>query len=155
MAYEKQNFEDGQILMAEFLNHMEGGIEDAQNMAEQAINLAMSGGAKVQTVSYVGTGTYGEENPCSLTFDFEPNLVMMIGEKTQTSASSESSLGIIACVVLTTAYQSGTGFYNSLWTGSRYAKKSADGKTIFWYHSKSESAQYNSSNTEYYVIALG
>ena len=28
----------------------------------------VSGGAKIQTGSYVGTGTYGQDNPCSLTF---------------------------------------------------------------------------------------
>ena len=31
MTYEKQNFEDGQVLTAEHLNHMEQGIEDANN----------------------------------------------------------------------------------------------------------------------------
>ena len=31
--------------------------------------LSLGGGAKIQTGSYVGTGTYGSANPCSLTFD--------------------------------------------------------------------------------------
>jgi len=31
--------------------------------------------ARIQTGSYVGTGTYGEDNPCSITFDFAPVLV--------------------------------------------------------------------------------
>lgn len=30
----------------------------------------LSGGAKIETGSYVGTGTYGSANPCSLTFSF-------------------------------------------------------------------------------------
>ncbi|WP_298020986.1 hypothetical protein, partial [uncultured Dysosmobacter sp.] len=38
---------------------------------------AVSGAAKIQTGSYVGTGTYGESNPCSLTFDFSPKLVII------------------------------------------------------------------------------
>lgn len=38
----------------------------------------VSGGAKIQTGSYVGTGTYGQANPCSLTFDFEPKFVCII-----------------------------------------------------------------------------
>ena len=38
----------------------------------------VSGGAKIQTGSYVGTGTYGQDNPCSLTFDFEPKFVCII-----------------------------------------------------------------------------
>mgnify|MGYP007006847768 CR=1 FL=1 len=38
----------------------------------------VSGGAKIQTGSYVGTGTYGQANPCSLTFGFEPKFVCII-----------------------------------------------------------------------------
>lgn len=34
--------------------------------------LAGQGVAKIQTGSYVGTGTYGAANPCSLTFNFVP-----------------------------------------------------------------------------------
>ena len=32
--------------------------------------------ARIQTGSYVGTGTYGANNPCSLTFDFEPKFLL-------------------------------------------------------------------------------
>ncbi len=39
---------------------------------------SVRGYAKIQTGSYVGTGTYGADNPCSLTFDFEPKYIMMI-----------------------------------------------------------------------------
>ena len=38
---------------------------------------AISMGAKIATGSYVGTGTYGQANPCSLTFDFEPKCVII------------------------------------------------------------------------------
>ena len=34
---------------------------------------------KIETGSYVGTGTYGEDNPCSLAFNFEPKLVLIFG----------------------------------------------------------------------------
>ena len=33
---------------------------------------SVRGFAKIQTGSYVGTGTYGADNPCSLTFNFNP-----------------------------------------------------------------------------------
>ena len=42
-----------------------------------AIQSLGSGFAKIQTGSYVGTGTYGASNPCSLTFDFEPNFLII------------------------------------------------------------------------------
>lgn len=35
--------------------------------------------AKIATGSYVGTGTYGASNPCSLTFNFTPNILMIHG----------------------------------------------------------------------------
>ena len=34
--------------------------------------------ARIQIGSYVGTGTYGANNPCSLTFDFEPEFVFVL-----------------------------------------------------------------------------
>ena len=34
--------------------------------------------ARIQTGSYVGTGTYGADNPCSLTFDGIPKCVMIL-----------------------------------------------------------------------------
>ena len=35
------------------------------------------GSARIATGSYVGTGTYGSSNPCSLTFDFVPQIVFI------------------------------------------------------------------------------
>ena len=36
---------------------------------------SVRGYAKIQTGSYVGTGTYGADNPCSLTFSIPPSLI--------------------------------------------------------------------------------
>ena len=35
--------------------------------------------ARIQTGSYTGTGTYGASNPCSLTFDFVPQAIIVYG----------------------------------------------------------------------------
>ena len=40
------------------------------NQVFSAISTALDGKARIQTGSYVGTGTYGASNPCSLTFLF-------------------------------------------------------------------------------------
>ena len=40
--------------------------------------LGLTNAAKIATGSYVGTGTYGASNPCSLTFDFVPRFVLII-----------------------------------------------------------------------------
>ena len=39
--------------------------------------LAAGGNCRVAAGSYTGTGTYGQNNPCSLTFDFKPLLVFL------------------------------------------------------------------------------
>ena len=47
------------------------GATATPNQVFSAISTALDGKARIQTGSYVGTGTYGESNPCSLTFDCE------------------------------------------------------------------------------------
>ena len=42
--------------------------------------LTAAGGARIQTGSYRGTGTSGPSNPCSLTFDFVPMALILIGK---------------------------------------------------------------------------
>ena len=40
---------------------------------------------RIATGSYVGTGTYGASNPCSLTFDFVPRLVIITEDPIEAS----------------------------------------------------------------------
>ena len=40
---------------------------------------ALSHRAQFASGSYEGTGTYGVDNPCTLTFDFAPKMVFMLG----------------------------------------------------------------------------
>lgn len=46
-------------------------------IAALAEKLGQNNIARVQTGSYVGTGTYGQNNPCSLTFYFVPKVVLI------------------------------------------------------------------------------
>ena len=48
------------------------------NQVFSAISTALDGKARIQTGSYVGTGTYGASNPCSLTFDFNVNYLFIV-----------------------------------------------------------------------------
>lgn len=114
--------------------------------------------ARVQVVSYVGTGTYGADNPCSLTFDFPPKVVMFLrGYKKGSNqfgfltASHNTDNKVVTPESLTTTYTRYNGFGGNF--GS-YAKKSEDGKTIFWYN-EDTSTQGNNSGYTYYFLALG
>ena len=56
--------------IADSIRSVSGGTASIQaDTFPTAIQSLGSGFAKIQTGSYVGTGTYGASNPCSLTFD--------------------------------------------------------------------------------------
>lgn len=86
-------------------------------------------GSRQQLISYVGSGRAGQSYPCSVTFDFAPDMVRMVGftNKATSSAAStyHSILAItlhqasknktfvaqdnIICSLLTTSWRSGLG----------------------------------------------
>ena len=51
MSYIKQNFQDGNVLSASQLNHMETGIEDAHSAAQTASNNAVTANNTAQAAS--------------------------------------------------------------------------------------------------------
>ena len=105
--------------------------------------------ARVQVVSYVGTGTYGSDNPCSITADFKIKAAIMMYHY----IPSAGSLFMISDE-LSTDYTSEIGFSEANANYS-WGKKSADGKTLFWYGTRSSSGQFNDSGYKYYVLCIG
>lgn len=118
-------------------------------------------GVKIATGSYTGTGTYGESNPNSLTFAFEPKLVFMFKDKLplyMNVDTTEAHPVYGTTIGMTTAYskslfniygrRSGDDYY-------LYAKKSSDGKTLSWYHGAGANDQMNGSGATYQYIAIG
>lgn len=116
--------------------------------------------AKIQTGSYVGTGTYGSSAPCSLTFDFVPKLVIIQGTGTASSISNDYK--IVALNGINTA---SSLFFENLNTNVGWFLMVAitwNGNTMQWYAldgyhdaKASSSSQLNSNNNTYYYIALG
>ena len=53
--------------------HVAADISDLSTVVQSLV----SGAAKIQAGSYTGTGTYGASNPCSLTFDFVPQVLVL------------------------------------------------------------------------------
>lgn len=127
-----------------------------------SINTALDRKARIQTGSYVGTGTYGESNPCSLTFDFAPKFIIFTNRKISRSGyasiftypNAGSHFIMINTQILTTTYIEGTGFGISGRDSNPYGAKSEDGKTIYWFSRESAESQFNAQNYTYYWVAF-
>lgn len=110
--------------------------------------------ARIDTGSYTGTGTYGSSNPNSLTFDFEPKLIVI----KNTSSNVVRSYFMVfvrpcpfALIVRARATKSGG---DACYGNTVYVTWS--GNTVSWYSESSSEWQGNYSSTEtYYYIAIG
>ena len=131
------------------------GVITPSNLVEQASALGFS---RIQTGSYVGTDTYGSDNPCSLTFDFIPKFIIFTNIKTDngnqlSTLDNTTAYIMLSTQILTTAYVEGAGFG---YKGNRrpYGAKSEDGKTIYWWN-QTAAGQFNAQNYTYYWVAFG
>lgn len=97
--------------------------------------------AKLQTGSYTGTGTSGQSNPCSLTFGFEPKLLIV--------GSSSDTLDSTAVLI--------KGMYKH-WTiasaGNGTLFPTFSGNTVSWY-SNDAWTQMNVANTAFCYLSIG
>lgn len=116
---------------------------------------------RIATGSYTGTGAYGESNPNSLTFDFAPKVILLLGafDSMWGSMLGKKDYGSNTIMVLdtmTTEYAQRQGFINSNKADyNNYGRKSSDGKTVEWYSTISASTQCNISGVNYHYIAIG
>ena len=107
---------------------------------------------RMQMVSYVGTGTYGKDNPNSITADFKIKYAFLIATYTSTNLNFGSS--IMVGDVLTTSYKEYVGFHGTSPTNS-YGKKSIDEKTFYWYHATNATDQFNYTGGSYWILIIG
>lgn len=102
-------------------------------------------GAKIETGSYTGTGTYGESNSNSLTFGFVPKMVIVQPKSQGTYSSYSRFIALNGMTRVNTGGDAGNSDYVAyiLW----------DENTFSWY-SGSTSGQMNVSDREYFYIAI-
>ena len=141
-------------------------VDNAQTSANNKARIAVG--------SYVGTGTYGESRPNSLTFDFIPSvLVMLAYKKSGKFYPIKPKYDYLYTNTFPCDILSGTGFvsypfaeYASFgnYTSQGYIARTSDKKTLKWYANlyinsdnltDSSKEQYNEANVEYFYIALG
>lgn len=125
----------------------------------------LSNKISIQTGNYTGTGVYGSANPNSISFNFAPKLVILLGAAvsgtyvpyftTLLNSNAGYQLLCINIDMLTVNYVRNQGFVISGTTNNSYAAKSPDGKTVYWYHTTNAGAQANSSDYVFYWLAIG
>ena len=115
----------------------------ATTVVDYTGNLGDKVGARI--VSYVGTGTYGVNNPTSLTFDFEPKIIFVYGPGS--NSDHETITLFNGQTYATSRGSTSTGFsFNVSWSGN----------SVSWYNTSSNAAwQANQSGKAYKVIAIG
>lgn len=98
--------------------------------------------ARVQVVSYVGTGTYGAKNPNSLTFDFVPKCVFL----QCVDYGPYRTFAIRGARYVNFKLSEGTSSQNDI---------SWSSKTMSWFSTVGTSFQYNDSGRKYIAVAIG
>lgn len=136
---------------------------------QQIFDLADSK-TEVELLTYMGTGTYGLDNPNSLSFKRRPSFVAiyayqyMGGEYAADEYPTiiHSGHNAVSSATFTEQYTTGSGFFGEVDSNMDVfgGKISADGKTMYWYydafsdHIDSSAMQFNRSGTKYYVLVL-
>ena len=95
-------------------------------------------GTQVYTGSYTGTGTYGSSNPNTLTFPFEPK-ILVVGNYWQFTAP----YGCPSAPCMGSG--NSVGGVNLNWSGN----------SVSWYSTRSDTLQLNESGKTYNYFAIG
>lgn len=105
---------------------------------------------KIETGSYTGTGTYGADNPNTLTFSFEPQIVFIL------SVGISSSVDFL-CMVNGAYWGTMNSYSTGLTsvTGSYSLIPTFSGTGVEFYSTVSNKVQGNISGLQYYYVAIG
>lgn len=139
----------------------ETGLAELWSLVKAEDAEVLAAGPKVVCGSYTATGAYGKNNPNTLTFDFVPKCVIMLGSWSGTTVPSSSGdveyngRWIVFPETMPTEYTQHYGFAQYTYRTQTYGKRSADAKTIYWYNLSAPEGQLNYSNYKYYYLAIG
>ena len=126
---------------------------------------AVDVGGGVEIISYTGTGNCGSSTPNSVTIDKEIKMVMYLGSEdivldnyfSGVNLSSDNEYqNIMPMSLVTTTYTACRGIGATGSGDMLYGKKSADGKTYYWYYNttNNSTAQLNNANYKYYIAVF-
>lgn len=142
--------ETAEALGLEVSNTSDPTVDEALAKLRQLVSTVQAGvdnGVKISTGSYIGTGTAGADNPCSLTFEFNPKLLIV----------QRITLGSPAIILA--LYGVSQSYTAVLGTTFQQARLTWGDKTVSWYTISSDAGaksqmQLNQLNTEYAYFAI-
>ena len=121
----------------------------------------LSSVGKCAVGSYVGAGVAGVDSPNVLQFPFVPKTVEILAYFSSsavipTLADKNGRVALMICDRLGEEYSDGTGLFNGSPSDANMmrGKRSADGKTVYWY-TNDAGTQFNQGGYTYYYRALG
>ena len=123
------------------------GVPYWTSLQDLVAALGDAGGVRIATGSYTGTGTYGASNPCSLTFDFVPLLLIVVPMKTGINSYEITAFPSAGWYWLKHAFSSDTSV--KVIDGMELS-----GATVSW-HGSGSSTQANMTGITYKYLALG
>lgn len=134
----------------------DGNIHDQQEYTEAGNWLDVWGNAipavKIETGSYMGAGTYGQSNPNTITFGFEPKLLMVAANNKGLDFNLYSSDIAWSASFIWFSGVTGMTMWNN--PGVANLNVSVQGNKISWY-STSARSQCNEIMTTYAYLAIG
>ena len=117
------------------------------------LNTALASRARIQTGSYVGTGTYGSSNPCSLTFDFMPQLFILFGKANSNANYRDMIIAIKGGTQL--AFTISSGSNPAAAEGSNVGLTFSWGSSTLNWYATNLNYQLNASGVTYNWLAAG
>ena len=109
----------------------------------------LGGVPKIATGSYTGTGTYGADNPCSLTFNFSPTLVVVSCWRAVSATTTRSVVGIFL------RDDHGMRITQNTNYASRILYAAWAETSISWYSWDGDDDQLNYDGITYHYLAIG
>ena len=132
-------------------------IQSVSSIANNA-NANANTKAFIKIGSYIGTDTYGVNNPTSLSLDFPIGFVWIFAyQDMQYNGfynTNDDYHPFLSYQLLTTSYQKDVGLADRSDLGDDYGKISSDGKTIYWYNTFDQGNQYNNARYKYFYMLI-
>ena len=141
---------NGKANRALVLHNLSEPSEAYDAATKSYVDNLIASAARVQVVSYVGTGTYGADNPNSLTFDFAPKMVIV-----STITKDSAPWALFLSALFSTEYQSRAYNVDGVTTTQKNCYAKLIKKTMSWYTSDGYTPQLNTSGHKYTAIAIG